>query len=138
MAVQYLEFGTGAFVVLGSQRCSFDHADHQPRLSFGSPPHYDVSAIRHIGDLRVGAPVSMAGRGSGRVGKIDFDTKEYKAAGSCGEFQIQPDPDDSDASILHAGLLAQVSLVSRPRRRNLPQGPRIKSTLRSPRSFSRI
>jgi phospholipid/cholesterol/gamma-HCH transport system substrate-binding protein len=60
----------------------------------------------NIGDLKVGAPVSMSGVEMGRVTKIAFDWKEYKAVVTlridAGYNQI---PTDSDASIYTQGLL---------------------------------
>ena len=76
-----LNLGTGAFVVLGFAALLFLTTQTTTRgISLGGPPHYDVIAkFDNIGDLRVGAPVSMSGVEIGRVVKIDFDTKEYKA-----------------------------------------------------------
>jgi phospholipid/cholesterol/gamma-HCH transport system substrate-binding protein len=103
-----LNWGTGAFVALGFAALLFLTTQTTSRgVSFGSPPHYDVTAkFDNIGDLRVGAPVSMSGVEIGRVVKIDFDTKEYKAVVvlrlSTKYNQI---PTDSDAAIYTQGLL---------------------------------
>jgi phospholipid/cholesterol/gamma-HCH transport system substrate-binding protein len=103
-----LNLGTGAFVLLGFAALVFLTTQTTSRgLSFASTPHYDVTAkFDNIGDLRVGAPVSMSGVEIGRVVKIDFDTKEYKAVVLMrlnGKYnQI---PTDSDASIYTQGLL---------------------------------
>src|SRR5271168_3799126 len=76
-----LNFGTGTFVMLGFAALFFLTTQTTNRgLIFGRTPHYDVTAkFENIGDLRVGAPVSMSGVEIGRVVQIDFDTKEYKA-----------------------------------------------------------
>jgi phospholipid/cholesterol/gamma-HCH transport system substrate-binding protein len=103
-----LNLGTGAFVVLGFAALFFLTTQTTSRgLSFGSPPHYDVSAkFDNIGDLRVGAPVSMSGVEVGRVVKIDFDTKEYKAVVLMRvNSKYNQIPTDSDASIYTQGLL---------------------------------
>jgi phospholipid/cholesterol/gamma-HCH transport system substrate-binding protein len=103
-----LNLGTGAFVVLGFAALFFLTTQTTSRgLSFGSPPHYDVSAkFDNIGDLRVGAPVSMSGVEIGRVVKIDFDTKEYKAVVVMRvNSKYNQIPTDSDASIYTQGLL---------------------------------
>ena len=48
-------------------------------LSFFGPPHYEVTAkFDNVGDLKVGAPVSMSGVEIGRVTKIDFDPTNTK------------------------------------------------------------
>ncbi len=60
----------------------------------------------NIGDLKVGAPVSMSGVEIGRVAKIDFDTKEYKAVVTMRmDARYNQIPTDSDASIYTQGLL---------------------------------
>ncbi len=103
-----LNLGTGAFVVLGFAALFFLTTQTTSRgLTFGSSPHYDVTAkFDNIGDLRVGAPVSMAGVEIGRVVKIGFDTREYKAVVDMRiTAQYNQIPSDSDASIYTQGLL---------------------------------
>src|SRR5271168_5176489 len=103
-----LDLGTGAFVVLGFAALFFLTTQTTSRgLSFGSPPHYDVTAkFDNVGDLRVGAPVSMSGVEIGRVVKIDFDSKEYKAVVLMRlNDKYNQIPSDSDASIYTQGLL---------------------------------
>ena len=103
-----LNFGTGTFVALGFAALFFLTTQTTSRgLSFSSPPHYDVTAkFENIGDLRVGAPVSMAGVEIGRVIKIDFDSREYKAVVAMRiNDKFNQIPTDSDASIYTQGLL---------------------------------
>jgi phospholipid/cholesterol/gamma-HCH transport system substrate-binding protein len=103
-----LNLGTGTFVVLGFAALFFLTTQTTSRgLSFRSTPHYDVTAkFDNIGDLRVGAPVSMSGVEIGRVVKIDFDTKEYKAVVLMRlNDKYNQIPTDSDASIYTQGLL---------------------------------
>ena len=103
-----LNLGTGTFVLLGFAALFFLTTQTTSRgLSFGRAPHYNLTAkFDNIGDLKVGAPVSMSGVEVGRVTKIDFDSKEYKAV-----VQLRIDdkfsqiPTDSDASIYTQGLL---------------------------------
>jgi phospholipid/cholesterol/gamma-HCH transport system substrate-binding protein len=103
-----LSLGTGSFVLLGFAALFYLTTQTTSRgLSFSSPPHFDVSAkFDNIADLKVGAPVSMAGVEIGRVSSIAFDSKEYKAV-----VQMRIDakydqiPTDSDASIYTQGLL---------------------------------
>jgi len=103
-----LSIGTGLFIVLGFAALVFLTTQTTNRgIVFGSKPHYDVTAkFDNIGDLRVGAPVSMAGVEIGRVVGISFDSKDYKAVvvmriGA----QYNQIPSDSDASIYTQGLL---------------------------------
>ena len=103
-----LNLGTGAFVVLGFAALLFLTTQTTSRgISFGSPPHFDVTAkFDNIGDLRVGAPVSMSGVEIGRVVHIDFDTKEYKAVVKMRlSAKYNQIPTDSDAAIYTQGLL---------------------------------
>ncbi len=103
-----LNFGTGAFVVLGFAALFFLTTQTTSRgLALGKGPHYDVTAkFDNIGDLKVGSPVSMAGVEIGRVAKIDFDTREYKAVVDLRlNAKYNQIPSDSDAAIYTQGLL---------------------------------
>ena len=103
-----LNLGTGAFVALGFAALLFLTTQTTSRgISFSSPPHYDVTAkFDNIGDLKVGAPVSMSGVEIGRVVKIDFDSKEYKAVVDLRvNAKYNQIPTDSDAAIYTQGLL---------------------------------
>jgi phospholipid/cholesterol/gamma-HCH transport system substrate-binding protein len=103
-----LNLGTGTFVLLGFAALAFLTTQTTSRgLHFASPPHYDVTAkFDNIGDLKVGAPVSMAGVEIGRVAHIDLDPKEYKAVVLMRiNDKYNEIPADSDASIYTQGLL---------------------------------
>jgi phospholipid/cholesterol/gamma-HCH transport system substrate-binding protein len=103
-----LDLGTGTFMVLGFAALFFLTTQTTSRgISFASPPHYDLTAkFDNIGDLKVGAPVSMSGVEMGRVTKIEFDWKEYKAAVTLRiDARYNQIPTDSDASVYTQGLL---------------------------------
>jgi phospholipid/cholesterol/gamma-HCH transport system substrate-binding protein len=103
-----LNLGTGTFVLLGFAALFFLTTQTTSRgLSFASPPHYELTAkFDNIGDLKVGAPVSMSGVEMGRVTKISFDWKEYKAVVTLRmDARYRQIPTDSDASIYTQGLL---------------------------------
>ena len=103
-----LDLGTGLFVLLGFAALFFLTTQTTSHgISFASPPHYDVTAeFDNIGDLKVGAPVSMSGVEMGRVGSIGFDTKQYKAVVTLRmDAKYNQIPTDSDASIYTQGLL---------------------------------
>jgi phospholipid/cholesterol/gamma-HCH transport system substrate-binding protein len=103
-----LNLGTGLFVLLGFAALFFLTTQTTSRgLSFGSRPHYDVIAkFDNVGDLKVGSPVSMAGVEVGRVVKIDFDSKDFKAVVVMRvDSRYNQIPSDSDASIYTQGLL---------------------------------
>lgn len=104
-----LEIGTGLFVLLGFAALLFLTTQLPANgVKFsGVKAGYHVSAeFDNIGDLKVGAPVTMAGVRVGEVAGIRFDSKDYKAVLS---LRIDPQynqiPDDSFASIETQGLL---------------------------------
>ena len=104
-----LEIGTGLFVLLGFSALLFLTVQLPANgLKLGAPKAgYHVTAeFDNIGDLKVGAPVTMAGVRVGEVASIRFDSKDYKAAVS---LRIDPQynqiPEDSFASIETQGLL---------------------------------
>jgi phospholipid/cholesterol/gamma-HCH transport system substrate-binding protein len=103
-----LDLGTGSFVLLGFAALFFLTTQTTSRgISLASPPHYDLTAkFDNIGDLKVGAPVSMSGVEMGRVTKISFDSKEYKAVVTMRvDARYNQIPTDSDAAIYTQGLL---------------------------------
>ena len=102
------DLGTGLFVLLGFAAFFFLTTQTTSKgLSFTSKPHYDLTAkFDNVGDLKVGAPISMAGVEIGRVASIDFDSKEYKAVVIMRlNAKFNQIPTDSDASIYTQGLL---------------------------------
>jgi phospholipid/cholesterol/gamma-HCH transport system substrate-binding protein len=103
-----LNLGTGSFVLLGFAALFFLTTQTTSHgLAVFGPAHYQVTAkFDNIGDLKVGAPVSMSGVEVGRVTKIDFDSKEYKAVVLLRlNERFNKIPTDSDASIYTQGLL---------------------------------
>src|SRR5580658_6137046 len=108
MSTTTLNLGTGMFVVLGFGALFFLTTQTTSRgMSLTSPPHYDLTAkFDNIADLKVGAPVSMSGVEIGRVAKIEFDSKAYKAVVLLRvSDKYNQIPSDSDASIYTQGLL---------------------------------
>jgi phospholipid/cholesterol/gamma-HCH transport system substrate-binding protein len=104
-----LNVGAGTFVLLGFAALAFLTTQITSHgLRFGSDGgYYTVTAkFDNIGDLKVGAPVSMSGVDVGRVSRIDLDTKEYKAVVAMRlNSKYNQIPSDSDASIYTQGLL---------------------------------
>ena len=103
-----LNLGTGLFVMLGFAALFFLTTQTTSRgISLVSHPHYDLTArFDNVGDLKVGAPVSMSGVEVGRVTKIAFDPKEYKAVVTMRmDARYKEIPTDSDAAIYTQGLL---------------------------------
>jgi phospholipid/cholesterol/gamma-HCH transport system substrate-binding protein len=104
-----LEIGTGLFVLLGFAALFF-LTMQLPQIGLhlkGTKFGYHVTAdFDNIGDLKVGAPVTMAGVNMGEVDSIRFDQKSYKAVvGMRIDTQYKEIPDDSFASVNTQGLL---------------------------------
>jgi len=109
-ATRSLEIGTGLFVLLGLLALIFlttQLPSSGLKLSFGTTPGYDVTAeFDNIGDLKVGAPVRMAGVRIGDVTRIDLDNQSFRANVHLHIYpQFNEIPDDSYASIETEGLL---------------------------------
>ena len=129
-----IEIGTGLFVLLGFAALLFLTTQLPASgLRFGEPKvGYHVSAeFDNIGDLKVGAPVTMAGVRVGDVAGIRFDSKEYKAVV---DLRFDPAyrqiPEDSFASIQTQGLLGGKYIGISPGGQDsyLKQGSRIDQT----------
>ena len=77
------------------------------RNDFNADETYEVSArFDNVGSLKVRAPVSMSGVNIGRVTNIEFDPVALEAVVMFViDSRYDEIPDDSDASILTAGLL---------------------------------
>jgi phospholipid/cholesterol/gamma-HCH transport system substrate-binding protein len=104
-----LEIGTGLFVLLGFAALLFLTTQlpaNGLKLRTAKSGYHVEAEFDNIGDLKVGAPVTMAGVRVGEVAGIRFDSKEYKAVVSLRiDLQYKQIPEDSFASIETQGLL---------------------------------
>jgi len=102
-----IELGTGLFVMLGFAALFFLVTQITSReFGLGAGGYRLSASFDQIGSLKPGAPVSMSGVTIGRVESIAYDFNEYRArVGLRIDPQYDRIPDDSDASILTAGLL---------------------------------
>jgi phospholipid/cholesterol/gamma-HCH transport system substrate-binding protein len=104
-----LEVGTGLFVLLGFAALAFlttQLPSSGLKLGSAKSGYHVLAKFDNIGDLKPGAPVSMAGVNIGEVESIRFDPKDYKAAVTLRiDKSYDQIPDDSDASIQTQGLL---------------------------------
>ncbi|MEM7281139.1 MAG: outer membrane lipid asymmetry maintenance protein MlaD [Pseudomonadota bacterium] len=102
-----IEFGTGVFMLLGIGALLFLTTQTANIDAYGSGEGYEVTArFNHVGTLKVRSPVSISGVTVGRVKSIDFDSVRLEAVVTLRiDSQFDQIPDDSDASVLTAGLL---------------------------------
>jgi phospholipid/cholesterol/gamma-HCH transport system substrate-binding protein len=101
------ELGTGLFILLGFAALLFLATQTTDMEEYGGDKGYRVTArFDDVAGLKVRSPVTMAGVNIGRVESIVFDNDQLDALVT---LRINPQfnriPDDSDASILTAGLL---------------------------------
>lgn len=102
-----VEIGAGLFALLGIGALFFLTTKATGGNDFSSVETYTVEArFGNVGSLKVRAPVSMSGVTIGRVRSVEFDPDALEAVVL---FDIDSKydriPEDSDASILTAGLL---------------------------------
>lgn len=102
-----VEISTGLFVFLGFAALFFLITQTTTIGGYVQDDTYEVTArFQNVGSLKVRAPVSMAGVTIGRVSAIEFDPQRLDAVVTMRiENEYDRIPEDSDASILTAGLL---------------------------------
>jgi len=104
-----LEIGTGLFVLLGFAALGFLTTQLPAsgmRLRSDADSYQVTARFDNVGDLKVGAPVTMAGVRIGRVTAVAFDPSDFKAVVTLAiERRYNQIPDDSDAAIQTSGLL---------------------------------
>jgi len=102
-----IDVSTGLFVLLGFASILFLVTQITNReFSLHSDSYRIKAQFENVGGLKPGAPVSMAGVTIGRVESIGYDMKLFKAVVTLRiDEHYDQIPDDSDASILTAGLL---------------------------------
>jgi phospholipid/cholesterol/gamma-HCH transport system substrate-binding protein len=110
MANRTLEIGTGLFMLLGFAALAFLTTQLPAsgiRLTGSGGDSYTVTAhFGNVGDLKVGAPVTMAGVSVGRVEYVGVDPHDFRALVKLSiQKQYSKVPVDSDAAIQTAGLL---------------------------------
>jgi len=102
-----MEVGTGLFALLGIGALFFLTTQTTGSNDFDASDTYTVEAkFDNVGSLKARAPVSISGVTIGRVTDIRFDTDSLEAVVTFViDSRYDQIPDDSDASILTAGLL---------------------------------
>jgi phospholipid/cholesterol/gamma-HCH transport system substrate-binding protein len=102
-----VELGTGLFALLGMGALFFLTTQTTGGEDFSADETFEITArFDNVGSLRQRAPVSMSGVTIGRVTRIEFDSAALEAIVTM-EIDARYDqiPEDSDASVLTAGLL---------------------------------
>jgi phospholipid/cholesterol/gamma-HCH transport system substrate-binding protein len=102
-----VELGTGLFALLGMGALFFLTTQTTGGEDFSADETFRITArFDNVGSLRPRAPVSMSGVTIGRVTRIDFDPAALDAVVTMDiDARYDRIPEDSDASILTAGLL---------------------------------
>jgi phospholipid/cholesterol/gamma-HCH transport system substrate-binding protein len=102
-----MELGTGLFALLGIGALFFLTTQTTGSDDFNVDDTFEVTArFDNVGSLKSRAPVSMSGVTIGRVTDIRFDPESLEAVVTfVVDSRYDQIPDDSDASILTAGLL---------------------------------
>jgi len=102
-----VELGTGLFVLLGMAALFFLTTQTTGSDNFSGNDAYTVTArFENVGSLKDRAPVAMSGVTIGRVTEVRFDPDALDAEVTFViDSRYDQIPDDSDASILTAGLL---------------------------------
>ncbi|MEM8984306.1 MAG: outer membrane lipid asymmetry maintenance protein MlaD [Pseudomonadota bacterium] len=101
-----IEISTGLFVALGFAALLFLATQTTSSKLVASDVYRVTARFENVGGLKVRAPVSMAGVTIGRIEAIDFDPQILDAVVTMAiDTRYQQIPEDSDASILTAGLL---------------------------------
>ena len=110
------EVGTGLFTLLGIGALLFLVTQTTGGNDFNESEVYEVTArFQNVGSLKPRAPVAMAGVTIGRVTEIEFDPVMLDAVVTMViEDRYDQIPDDTDASILTAGLLGSQYIGLQP------------------------
>ena len=102
-----VELGAGLFALLGIGALFFLTTQATGGDDFAANEVFKIQArFDNVGSLKPRAPVAMSGVTIGRVTKIEFDPDVLNAVVTMSiDKRYDKIPDDSDASILTAGLL---------------------------------
>lgn len=111
-----MELGTGLFVLLGMGALFFLTTQTTGGNDFSANETFEVTArFDDVGSLKARAPVSMSGVTIGRVTGIEFDGQALEAVVTFViDGRYDQIPDDSDASVLTAGLLGSQYIGLQP------------------------
>jgi phospholipid/cholesterol/gamma-HCH transport system substrate-binding protein len=126
-----LDVWVGLFVVIGVAALMFLALKAGNSSTFSLAKTYEITAkFDNIGSLRPQAAVKASGVVVGRVAKVAFDDKSYKAAVTLEMDSTYKFPKDSSAKILTSGLLGEqyIGIEAGGDENNLAQGDKIART----------
>ena len=111
-----VELGTGLFALLGAFALFFLATQATGGDDFNRDEVFSVEArFENVGSLKTRAPVSMSGVTIGRVTNIEFDPVMLDAVVTFViDSRYDQIPEDSDASVLTAGLLGSQYIGLQP------------------------
>lgn len=101
------QIGTGLFILLGFAALAYLATQTTSVANFSQGPSYTLSArFTNIGQLKLRAPVKLAGVRIGSVASIELDPARLDALVHLAiDKRFHEIPDDSSASIFTSGLL---------------------------------
>lgn len=104
-----IEFWVGVFVIVGLIALTMLAFRVSNLTAMEAVDGYKVTArFNNVGQLKVKAPITLAGVRVGRVSEIVFDSDKYQAVVTLEiDGRFRKIPRDSSASILTAGLLGE-------------------------------
>jgi len=113
---QSFQIGTGLFIVLGFAALAYLATQTTSVANFQQGPSYTLKArFSNIGQLKLRAPVKIAGVRIGSVKSIDLDATKLDAAVELSVDKRYTDvPDDSAAAIFTSGLLGDQYVSIQP------------------------
>jgi phospholipid/cholesterol/gamma-HCH transport system substrate-binding protein len=110
------QVGTGLFILLGFAALAYLATQTTSVANFRQGPSYTVKAqFTNIGQLKLRAPVKVAGVRIGSVSAIDLDPAKLQAHVSISiDQRFNQLPDDSSAAIFTSGLLGDQYVAIQP------------------------
>ena len=110
------QIGTGLFILLGFAALAYLATQTTSVANFQQGPSYTVKAeFTNIGQLKLRAPVKIAGVRIGSVKSIDLDQSKLQATVEISiDNRFNELPDDSAAAIFTSGLLGDQYVAIQP------------------------
>ena len=110
------QIGTGLFILLGFAALAYLATQTTSVANFQQGPSYTLKAeFTNIGQLKLRAPVKIAGVRIGSVSSIDLDQAKLQASVEIAiDNRFNQLPDDSSAAIFTSGLLGDQYVAIQP------------------------